>query len=200
MASPYQYTFTVFTPTYNRAHTLNRVYISLQEQTFRDFEWLIVDDGSSDHTSGLIKDWQNEAAFPIRCIRQENQGKPVAFNWGVQEARGEFFLLIDSDDGFVPETLERFKYYWEDIPGEEREKFVGVTGHCMDQGGKIVGDKFPSEGLDSDSLEIRYKFKIKGEKWGFLRTDVLRKYPFPVVQNSKFIPEGIIWSAIAKKY
>jgi glycosyltransferase involved in cell wall biosynthesis len=194
------FTFTVFTPTYNRAHTLNRVYFSLREQTFRDFEWLIVDDGSTDHTHELITRWQGEAEFPIRYYRQENLGKPLAFNKGVGEARGELLLLIDSDDGCVPEALEQFNRHWKAISEKDRDGFVGVTGLCMDQNGNLVGDKFPSDLMDSDSLEIRYKFKVKGEKWGFLRTEVLSQYPFPMMPESKFVPEGIIWSAIAKKY
>src|SRR6476619_6982250 len=88
----YQHLFTVFTPTYNRARTLDRVYTSLKNQTFRDFEWIIVDDGSSDETSNLVQAWQQEAGFPVRYVYQPNLGKHVAFNRGVAEARGELFL------------------------------------------------------------------------------------------------------------
>lgn len=90
-------TFTVFTPTYNRAHTLLRVFSSLQAQTFQDFEWLIVDDGSTDGTEELIKHWGSESHFPVRYFKQENRGKHVAFNRGVREATGQFFLPLDSD-------------------------------------------------------------------------------------------------------
>ena len=196
----YRYTFTVFTPTYNRAHTLNRVYQSLQKQTYRDFEWLILDDGSTDGTTDLINEWQKEAGFPIRYIWQENQGINIAINEGVKEALGELFLIIGSDDSFVPETLERFIFNWEAIPKDKRDQFVGVTALCIDQNGNLIGDKFPSEVLDSDSMEIRYRFKVKGEKWGFLKTEILLKFPFPVIPGINFIPEGIIWSAIARKY
>jgi glycosyltransferase involved in cell wall biosynthesis len=105
-----QITFTVFTATYNRAHTLHRVYESLKEQTYRQFEWLIVDDGSTDTTRTLVETWQQEANFLISYYYQENQGKHVAINRGVQEARGEYFLIIDSDDTCVPQTLERFAH------------------------------------------------------------------------------------------
>lgn len=200
MVSSFKHAFTVFTPTYNRAHTLERVFFSLRDQTFRDFEWLIVDDGSTDNTCDLIRDWQRKTEFPIRYYWQENQGKPAAFNRGVEETQGELFLLIDSDDGFVPEALEQFNRHWRAIPEKKRDGFVGVTGLCMDQYGNLIGDRFPSDLMDSDSLEIRYKFKVKGEKWGFLRTEILRKYPFPMFPESKFIPEGIIWSAIARNF
>ena len=105
------YIFTVFTPTYNRAHTLSRVYKSLADQTFKNFEWLIVDDGSTDGTKVLIEKWTEEASFPIRYFYQENQGKHIAHNLGVKKARGELFLSLDSDDTCVPEALERFNYH-----------------------------------------------------------------------------------------
>src|SRR5216684_1317229 len=116
----YRYVFTVFTPTFNRSLTLSRVYESLRLQTFRDFEWLIVDDGSTDGTKGLVEKWQAESAFAIRYIYQENQGKPAAFNHGVQEARGELFLTLDSDDACVPQALERLKCHWDGISPTEK--------------------------------------------------------------------------------
>jgi glycosyltransferase involved in cell wall biosynthesis len=198
--NPCQPAFTVFTPTYNRVHTLGRVYGSLQKQTLRDFEWLIVDDGSSDDTFELIQSWQREADFPIRYFRQDHQGKHIAFNRGVQEAYGELFLLIDSDDEFLSEALERFLHHWESIPMDQREQFVGVTALCIDQNAKLVGDPYPWDIIDSDALEIRYRYKIRGEKWGFNRTAVLKEFLFPEILKRTYLPEGIIWNKIARKY
>ena len=107
--------FTVCTPTFNRAHTIHLVFESLKQQTFTDFEWLVIDDGSDDETSTLIKQWQSEAFFPIRYKFQENQGKHIIANLGVEMARGEL-LVADSDDSFKPEALEVFCEYWFSIP------------------------------------------------------------------------------------
>jgi len=193
--------FTVFTPSFNRAYILHRVYESLKAQTYRAFEWLIIDDGSTDETYELIKRWQEETTdFPIRYYWQKNKGKHVAFNRGVREAQGEFFLPLDSDDACVPEALERFKYHWDSIPIEQRELFSGVCALCMDQNGKVVGDHFPFDPTDSNSLEIYYRYKVKGEKWGFQRTEVLHQYPFPEIEGARYIPEGVIWNAIARLY
>lgn len=192
--------FTVFTATFNRAHTLPRVFESLKSQTYRSFEWLIVDDGSSDNTHEIIKVWMQVADFPIRYIRQENTGKHVAFNLGVREAKGELFLPIDSDDACVSNTLERFIFHWNSIPPGKRGGFTGVSVHCMDQNGRLVGNLFPFSPTDSDILEIRFRYKVKGEKWGFNRTNILRRFPFPENENMKFIPEGIVWNGIAKFY
>jgi len=194
-----EHLFTVFTPTYNRAHTLDRVYSSLAAQTFRDFEWLIVDDGSTDGTHDLVAEWQRLAAFPIRYVRQENRGKHIAFNAAVRGAKGELFLPFDSDDACVPHALERFRHHWSSIPGDERPRFSGVTALCEDQHGNLVGGRFPAPVVDSNSLEIRYRFHVTGEKWGFHRTDVLRAFPFPDVPAT-YVPESVVWSKIARRY
>ena len=191
--------FTVFTATYNRAHTLPRLYRALQAQTFRDFEWLIVDDGSTDHTAELVAGWQREGKLPIRYVRQEHAHKKAAFNRGVALARGELFLPLDSDDACVPHALERFWFHWQSIPPDRRQGFSAVTCLCQDEQGRIVGDPFPAEVVDSDSLEMRHRFRVRGEKWGFHRTEVLRRFPFPE-ELPGYVPEDVVWMAIAREY
>ncbi len=195
----YLYRFTVFTPTYNRVHTLPRVYESLKRQTFRNFEWLVVDDGSTDNTHELVENWQKENLFPIRYFWQENAHKKTAHNRGIQEAQGELFLPLDSDDEALPAALEILNRHWCAIPDLERGMFSAVTGLCVDTEGRIVGSRFPADVLDSDSLKIRYHYHVTGEKWGFQRTDILREFPFPS-DISGHVPEGVVWSAIARQY
>ncbi len=192
--------FTVFTPTYNRAHTLSRVYESLRTQTFRDFEWLIVDDGSTDGTADLIAGWHAEADFPVRYFAQANSGKHVAFNRGVREARGALFLTFDSDDSCVPQALSRLKFHWDSIPPDQRAGFSAVSALCSDQQGRLVGTRFPFDPTDSDPLEIRYRYRVRGEKWGFHRTEVLRKHPFPEPVGQTFVTESVVWGEIAQQY
>lgn len=196
----YQYLFTVFTATYNRAHTLPRVYESLKAQTYRDFEWLIVDDGSTDHTQELVEQWQKEKQFSIRYVYQENGGLHIATNHGVREAKGELFLQLDSDDACIPQALERFKYHWDAISSDQKEKFSAVTCLCKDQNGEIIGSHFPFDVTDSDSLEICYRFKVTGEKWGFHRTDILRQFPDPDDTRGIHFPPNLKWHKIARKY
>lgn len=196
----YQYTFTVFTPTYNRARTLPDVYESLKTQQFRDFEWLIVDDGSKDGTAELVEAWQKEACFPVRYFYQENKGKHVAFNLGVRHAMGELFLTLDSDDTCVPEALEKLISHWHRIPEAEKHKYSAVTGLCIDKMGEIVGTSFPADIIDSNSFEIDSKYGVTGEKWGFQRTAVLKEFPYPEFRDEKFVPESIVWNRISLKY
>jgi glycosyltransferase involved in cell wall biosynthesis len=192
--------FTVFTATYNRAHTLARVRESLRSQTFRDFEWLIVDDGSTDDTRRLVDTWIGASEFPVRYLHQPHAGKHVAFNKGVREARGVLFLPLDSDDAAVPQALERFQAHWASIPVEARARFSAVTALCMDDHGRPVGGRFPSDITDSDSLEQYFHYRIGGDKWGFQRTDVLRDFPFPEPPGVSFVSESIVWFAIARRF
>ena len=197
------YSFTVFTATYNRAHLLPRVYSSLELQTYRDFEWLVVDDGSTDDTRSLIDSYSRKATFPIRYVYQDNAHKKTAFNRGVRESRGELFLQLDSDDECVPNALERLWWNWMNIPEGERGRFSAVTALCVDENGHIVGTRFPAEEdrnwIDSDSLEIHYRYHVQGEKWGFHRTDVLKEFPFPENVHG-LVPEGVVWSVISRHY
>jgi glycosyltransferase involved in cell wall biosynthesis len=195
------YTFTIFTSTRNRAHTLHRPFEALKAQTFRDFEWLVIDNGSTDGTTELIERYAAEADFPIRYYWQEDAGKQGSMNRAVKIARGALFVTLDSDDGIVPTALERLVANWESIPAGSRDRFTGVTALCLDEHGALVGTRFPFDPTDSDSREIRYRYKVRGEKWGFQRTDVLRKHLLPDIPGYRgLIPFSTIWSEIARSY
>ncbi len=195
----YQYAFTVFTPVYNRTDTLHRAFNSLMAQTFKDFEWIIIDNGSKECFKSLVDKWIAEADFPIRFITLEkNIGWHGAFNYGVELAQGELFFDIDSDDSCKPNTLECLKTYWNRIPDDIRDQFSAVTCLCCDQHGNLVGDKFPKHVIDSNFQEIRYKYHVSGEKKGFQTTDALRQFPFPEFENS--FEADLIWRKIGQKY
>jgi hypothetical protein len=191
------YVFTVSTQTYNRRDRLPGVYNSLRSQTFRDFEWVIVDDGSTDGTDDLVTTWQREADFPIRYFYQPNRGKHVGFNWAVKQAAGELLLSFDSDDSCVPNALERFKFHWDSIPN--KEEYSTVSALCMDEGGNLIGTAYPKNVIDVDSFTQQYRFRA-AERWGINRTAVLRKYPFPEVPGERFVPEALVWNRLAMKY
>lgn len=192
--------FTVYTPTYNRAHTLRRVFDSLLAQTCRDFEWLVIDDGSTDNTAELMARFQSEAGFEVRYVQEPHRGAHHAHNLSLRESRGELWLKLDSDDGCVPQALERFKHHWESIPADQRDAFSGVTGLCRDQNGAQVGSCFPSDPLDCSAAELEYVHKVRGEKWGFLRLDVVRRFPYPDDVPGNFIPESFIWCQVSQQF
>ncbi|MGB7921396.1 MAG: glycosyltransferase family 2 protein [Desulfobacterales bacterium] len=194
------YRFTVFIPTFNRSRTLARALESVAAQTYRDFEVVIIDDGSEDDTRQLVQRWQKGADFPLRYYWQENQGKFAAHNNAIACASGYFFVLLDSDDTLLPQTLERFDFHWRSIPDDQKDLFAGVEGLCLDHDGKIYGDRFPSDVIDTTYIEIVKKYKISGEKRNALRTDVLRQYPYPIFDGERFIRDDLIWKRMAGRF
>lgn len=195
-----RYLFTVFTTTYNSARTLHRPYESLLAQTLTDFEWLVVDAGTDD-TGSLVKSWcEQESPFPIRYFLKENLGKHGAINFGARQAQGRLFIILDADDECVPEALERLNHHWESIPDEKKERFAGVGVLCRDQNGSLVGSKFPNDVTDADFLELWHKYKVRGEKWLAIRTEVMKEFPFPEISEFRSIPESVILFRMARKY
>ncbi len=189
---------TIFTPTYNRAYIIGKLYRSLLEQTDGNFEWLVVDDGSTDNTRELIGSFIQEAKISIRYFWQENGGKHRAINRGVREATGELFFIVDSDDQVVPEAVERIVYHYETVRGDKT--FAGVCGLKAYFSGEKVGGGADLGILDCNALDYRFKYAIKGDMAEVFRTEILREYPFPEIEGEKFCPEGLVWNRIARKY
>lgn len=202
---------TVFTPSYNRAYTLRRLFGSLQAQGCTDFEWLIVDDGSTDGTRELCAGFVADASFPVRYIRQENAGKHVAINRGAAEARGEWFFIVDSDDFLPPDSIETNMQYLAQI-GED-PGFAGVSGLCargdgswlLGQGLRLEDMDYRLRGLlskeyvDATSQDYRSKLKMPGDRAEIVRTELVRKYPFPSFEDEKFVSEYYLWQSISEE-
>lgn len=191
--------FTLFTATFNRAHLLPRVYESLVRQSTRDFEWVIVDDGSTDDSGALVERWAREADFPVRYTYQENRGKHTAINRGVEMARGFMFVIVDSDDWLHPTALERIRALWESIPEAERDRYTGIAGLYAHPDGTVVGRPFPRDRMTSSSIDVRVRHKKRGDNYGVNRTEVLRRFPFPE-DLGRFVAESLVWNRIARSY
>ena len=189
---------TVFTPTYNRAELLPRLYESLLSQTNNDFEWLIVDDGSSDNSEDLIKEWETEDKIIIRYFKQLNGGKHRAINKGVQLAKGSLFFIVDSDDYLPKESLMLIRKFSFQIM--ENKDFAGIAGNKCFPDGKKVGSAATYDVVDVDSVGYREKLHMKGDMAEVFKTKVLRKFPFPEFTGEKFITEAVVWNKIALEY
>ncbi|MBU0911556.1 MAG: glycosyltransferase family 2 protein [Gammaproteobacteria bacterium] len=191
---------TVFTPTYNRAYTLHLVFNSLLQQSFKDFEWLIVDDGSVDNTSELVEQWITQADFPIRYIRKENGGKHTALNQGIRSAKGRWFLVFDSDDACVADAFALFHDAYKAIPASEEASFSTITARCMDENGQAVGPHYAAEVEDVSDAWQQLVMRSSAERWGINRTSYLQQHLFPEFPGEKFIPESIVWNRLSTKY
>lgn len=198
LMSPYK--LTVFTPAYNRRKTIHRAFDSLMAQTCKDFEWLIVDDGSSDNLKELIDEYRKTADFPIRYYYKKNGGKHTAINYSYHLTDSDYYLIVDSDDAVMPDTVKTFLNYWESFTPEQRQKYWCVVGLCKDgDSGEVVGDRFP-DGINNAENPRALAAAVKGEKSSCMRTEVLKQFPFPEPKGTNFITESIVWNKIDKQY
>ena len=183
---------TVFTPSYNRAHTLPRLYESLKRQTLGDFEWLIVDDGSTDNTRTLVEEWIGEGEISIRYIYQDNGGKPSAHNRGAKESLGELFICVDSDDYLTDEAVRLISEAWKNAD----EGKVGIIGYKALKSGEVVTRIADTE-VTSFTLKAGYdSFGLAGDTALVFKSQVLKKFAFPHFDGEKFIPEGYLYDMI----
>lgn len=189
---------TVFTPTYNRKNTLPCLYESLRRQTNKDFEWLVVDDGSTDGTESLFTDWMKECDFPIHYVKQTNGGKHRAVNHGVNLANGKYFFIVDSDDYLCSDAIEWITTETNLI--EKEETFAGICGLKVYENGNKIGGGSDFGRIDANALDIRYKYHVKGDLAEIFKTFILRKYPFPEIEGEKFCTEALVWNRIAQQY
>lgn len=191
------FTFTIFTPCYNSEKFIHRLFDSLNRQIFRDFEWIVINDASTDNTSSLIREFSKTADFEIQFFDlAENQMLTKNINLALDNARGRFFLPAGHDDEFIAETLDTFMAFWNQYGADN---LSGITCLCRDQNGKIVGDFFPESPYISNYFDVVYRKKIKGEKWGFIRTDIMKEFRLPDNVDI-YISEGLIWAGIGSKY
>lgn len=187
----------IFTPVFNRENTILRLYKSLQSQTVKNFEWIIVDDGSNDDSYELACSLAHEANdFSISVYRQVNSGKHVAINLGVQKAKGELFFIVDSDDYLSIDAVERVLDWFRDISSEKH--FAGISALKAYENGEVVGGSFNNNDQYLDITNIdRAKYGLLGDRAEVYYTDILKKYPFPVFENENFISEAVVWNRIA---
>ncbi len=177
---------TVFTPAYNRADTLRRLYNSLLDQTEGGFEWLVVDDGSTDGTGKLVQGWAGESPFPVRYFYQGNSGKHVAHNLGAREATGRYFLCLDSDDWLRPDAIATIG---RDVQALDAEAGLLYPKLFAAQNALDTSAWFPAgtEVVELSDMRMRYGLVI--ETAIVFRTEVLRRHPFPTIEGERYIPE-----------
>lgn len=190
---------TVFTPTYNRKEELKRLYKSLLEQEYKDFEWVIVDDGSTDDTENLVKEFIDEDLIKINYYKQDNKGKSLAHNKGVELAKGDYFVGIDSDCYFTKDALKTVNFYLEKIKDNDNICGLGFLNYKMNSN-EFVGTKFPTDEFEETYYNIYNKYNVTGDKELTFKTSIIKQFPFPKIDNEKFVPESLVFNRISKKY
>lgn len=191
---------TVFTPSYNRKKELKKLYDSLLKQNYSNFEWLIVDDGSSDDTENYIKELKKQNKININYVYKENGGKQSAYNMGLKKAKGDIFLCIDSDDILKPNILKKISEDFEKYEGNNKIGGIAYLQGYISDKNKLIGTKFPDDVEIINYFDIYHKYGVKGDKLIVLKTKVAKEYYFPIIKGEKFIPEALIFNRISLKY
>lgn len=192
-----KYFCTVFTPAYNRALLLKRLYKSLTEQKFKDFEWVVVDDGSTDDTEYVVKTFVDENKIDIKYIKVKNGGKHRAINVGVKMSNGKVFAIVDSDDYLANFALEKIHAWFDEIEEDKSLKYCGVAGTKGYNENQMIGSTFDGEYLDATNIQ-RKRYNIFGDKFEVYYTDVMREYEFPEYEGEKFMSEIVVWTRMAR--
>lgn len=189
---------TIITPTYNRADLLPRLYESLLKQGGRDFEWLVIDDGSSDGTEELIRRYISEKAITIKYEKQMNAGKHTALNRGIGKIESELTFIVDSDDYLTPDAVEVILSYH----GKYRNTpdLCGYSFLRCHQDGRVNTAYFPEDEKIDTYLSVRINGNIGGDKAEVFYTDILKRYPFPVFDGEKYMPEDVVWMQMSGPY
>ena len=189
---------TVITPTYNRAEIIKKVYDSLLKQTNKDFEWLVIDDGSKDNTKEVINKFIDEQKIKISYFFKENGGKHTALNLGIKKAKGEYVLILDSDDTLVNDAIEKINNKWKQYSFDK--SIACLSFLKIYPNGQTIGKTYNGTDIKSNNIDFRYNQDLLGDMCEVFKTEILKQYKFPVYENERFLSEAIVWNQIAFDY
>lgn len=190
----------VFTPTYNRANLIHRVFDSLNAQHFSDFEWIVVDDGSTDNTIEILEHFRANASYPVRIYRQENRGKAWSINVGLGLAKGELFICFDSDDWCTSGALAKISEVWRGLSIDERNAYTGISCLKILQNGTLVGEDYSRMKPKGESYVDRFNRKIRGDKWEIIRTDLHKYALYDLAGDERYMAPEYAWLKIGKSH
>jgi glycosyltransferase involved in cell wall biosynthesis len=188
----------IFTTTYNRAHTLQKLYDSLVVQFTKNFDWIIVDDGSEDKTKELVDTWVEEKKIQIIYEKKKNEGKHIAINRGVELSKNELFFIVDSDDYLSQNATTIIEAYYPRI--KDKAELAGVSFRRGTDEKTYIGSSINFEETELSVFDFRYKNNIIGDMAEVYKTNVLREFPFPKFDKERFCAESLIWNRLGLKY
>lgn len=198
MQKPY---VTIITPIYNRSKTIKRALSSVEKQSYKEFEYILVDDGSTDNIDSIIEHFILTTSIPTMYIKKSNGGVHTARNIGVKHARGFLCCFLDSDDEFVENGIQLLVNAWKEIPNGKEPEYFEVKARCIDENGMEIGKRFPvnMNEMKWDDIKIIYE-SISAEHCGIRKTSILKANPWPEPDGIKFVGENIIWYRLRNTY
>lgn len=192
----------IITPVFNRRKELSRAIVSVENQSCKDIEHIVIDDGSKEGIDDIMADYMDRAPYPIAYIKKKYGGVHTARNAGIKISRGELMIFLDSDDELVKDNIKIFTESWDSIPLDIRGEYREVNAFCRDQNGKRIGLHLP-EGINQWSYNKAKEAAIatkKGEKTAILRGDLMRSNPWPEPEGVKLVAESVIWTKLSCQY
>tara|TARA_B100001248_G_C27365246_1_gene448650 strand:- start:162 stop:1145 length:984 start_codon:yes stop_codon:yes gene_type:complete len=190
---------TIITATYNGGNEIKRLYKSILKQNYKNFEWIIIDDGSKNYTLSILGKIMENKEIDITLIRQSHAHKKTAINKGILKAKYELSVIIDDDDYFVDNAFFKINKYWQSIPIEKRNILSGITFNSITPDGKIVGDLFPKNGIISSEIELRSRYKVTGDKFFVKKTNIMSHYLFDESIEG-YVPESMLLNYIERDF
>ena len=188
----------MLTPVYNRREELKNLFLSLQDQSSNDFEWLIVDDGSTDGVREDIVTYEGKAEFPVKVIHKENGGKHTALNMGIERINTDLTFIVDSDDRLTKDAIKTIKEVDEQY---YNDAICGYSFLRQFPDGEINGKQFPKDYLVDSYINVRINNEdLFADKAEVFFTKCLKEYPFPEFEGEKFLGEDVVWIRMARKY
>ena len=188
---------TILTPTYNRMDLIKDLFESLKSQTSKNFEWLVVDDGSTDCTWELLSTFAADADFRIRRIRKENGGKHTALNTGIAEIKTELTFIVDSDDELTPDAVEQIEFYYEKY---RNNKEIGCFSFLRRSKSQGILLQMPEDEYIGFYIVERIRKERPGDMAEVFYTHALQEFPFPVFEGERFLSEDVVWIPLGRKY
>lgn len=189
---------TIFTPTYNRAYTIGKLYESLKIQTNQDFKWLIIDDGSTDNTKQIVEEWKKENIIEIEYVYKKNGGMHSAHNFAYDIIDTELNTCIDSDDYLVEDAIEKILTTWENV--KDNKNIAGIIALDASSDNKIIGTKMPENIENSTLFDLYQKYKVLGDKKVIYRTSLTKDYSYPIYEGEKYVPLSYKYNKIDEEY
>lgn len=192
---------TVITPVYNRRNVLKRAIDSVERQSFRDIEYIIIDDGSTDSIDDIVEEFMESTELPVMFVKKNNGGVHTARNAGYKRARGKLILCVDSDDELKFNACEIFYKEWQKIPNEDKKYYWQMKAQFVDQNGQDAGSRFP-DGINELPIEESWKYfsMAKGDQMGCRVAKVMKENLFPEPEGVKFVTENVRWIPLERKY
>jgi glycosyltransferase involved in cell wall biosynthesis len=188
---------TVFTPTYNRAYCLHHCYESLKRQSSKDFIWLIIDDGSTDSTKEIVKEWVAENVIKIKYHWQQNQGMHGGHNTAYELIDTELNVCIDSDDYMPDDAVEKIITFWDKYGSSQVSGIIGLDSNDKNQ---VIGTRLPEDLRTSTLFDLYNKHGVLGDKKIVYRTELTRRYPYPIYENEKYVGLAYKYYMLDKEY